>query len=223
MVKKKFSVGGLSFNHVVLLRCNMMEQNKKKKKLNLNTVGLLLLVVIVAAYFYLWQAKTNASVQVMELSNNVTISQLQIKKIILPAGDLSSKLATVTAALAAAQTGFPVTVDRNEVIDYILSTAGVCKIQILPLVSDGWVTQNTGREYRVLKFTATAEGRLKDVETFMTALQEGDYPTLVISEFTVIRKDTAAPGFPGSEMQVTVTMKIGIYTAVSQVTGDTIK
>ena len=201
----------------------MMEQNKKKKRLTLNTVGLILLVVMAAAYFYIWQAKTNASAQVIELSNNVTVVQLQAKMIKEPVGGLESKLETVKAALASAQVGFPATVDRNEVIDYILRVAGDSGIQILPLVSDGWATQNIGKEYRVLKLSATAEGRLKDVEKFMTALQEGEYPTLVISEFTVTRKNAAAPGFPGDEMQVTVGMKIGIYTTVQQVTEDSIK
>jgi hypothetical protein len=190
----------------------MMEQVKKKKKLTLNTVGLLLLVVMAVAYFYLWQAKTDALARVATLTDNVTVTRLIESNLAAPAVGLEAKLEDVKAEFAAVGTGFPTTVDRNEVIDYILNMADEYKIEILPLVSDGWSKLNSGMEYRVLSITATAQGSLKDVESFMTALQAGRYPTLVITGFSVARINTAAPGFPGDEMPVTVNMNIGIYT-----------
>jgi len=190
----------------------MMEQVKKKKKPTLNTVGLLLLVVMAVAFFYLWQAKTDAIARVATLTDNVTGTQLIESNLAVPAVGLEAKLEDVKAELAAAGTGFPLNVDRNEVIDYILNMADDYNIQILPLVSDGWSKLTAGTEYRVLSITATAQGSLKDVESFMTDLQAGRYPTLVITGFSVARINTAAPAFPGDEMPVTVNMNIGIYT-----------
>lgn len=190
----------------------MMEQVKKKKKPTLNTVGLLLLVVMAVAFFYLWQAKTDAIARVATLTDNVTGTQLIESNLAVPAVGLEAKLEDVKAELAAAGTGFPLNVDRNEVIDYILNMADDYNIQILPLVSDGWSKLTAGTEYQVLSITATAQGSLKDVESFMTDLQAGRYPTLVITGFSVARINTAAPAFPGDEMPVTVNMNIGIYT-----------
>jgi hypothetical protein len=200
----------------------MIEQNKKKKKLTLNTVGLILLAVILVAYFYVWKSGVNVKAQVFELSNNVTIAELQTKTIAAPADDLETRLNQVKAELAATQTGFPASVDRNQVIDYLLDTAGDYGVDILPLMSDGWAVENTGQEYIVLKITAIAEGALKDIEKFMTGLQNGRYPTLVISQCTVERKDVALPGFPGDEMMVIVNMKIDVYTVASWLTEDSL-
>jgi hypothetical protein len=200
----------------------MTEQDKKKKKLTVNTIGLLLLVVIAAAYFYVWKASSSTGALAFELSNNITITQLKIKTLDEPAADIDARLTKIKAELSATQTGFPDSVDRNEVIDYILGVAGVSHIDILPLQSDGWSTQKIGQQYRVLSLTATAEGSLKNVQSFITALQAGKYPTLVISECEVKRKDAALPGFPGLEMPVIVNLKVGIYTVTSWLTEESL-
>jgi hypothetical protein len=197
------------------------ETGRKKKKISLNTIGLVLLAVILGVYFYTWQAGTSTQSQVFETSQNVTIAQLQTKMYDSSAVGLNDQLAAAQTKLAVAEVGFPVTVDRNEVIAYILNVARDYDIQILPLVSDGWVTQKIGIDYVVLQISANGEGTFKNVNAFMDGLQKGRYPTLVIPEFSIIRSDVAQPGFPGEDMKVVVSMKILIYT-VPQKAEDTI-
>jgi hypothetical protein len=194
----------------------MMDKEKKKKKINLNTVGLILLVIIGVAYFYVWQARGNAAAQVAELSDNLTAAQMQINALSVPPDDLQAQLDTVQAELAAAKTGFPNSLDRNEVLDYLLSVAADSKIVILPVASDGWKDVKIGQSYRVLNIKAAAQGSLKDVENFMTTIQSGRYPTLVITGCEITRTDIMAAGFPGDEMPVKVDMEIGVYTVAAQ-------
>jgi len=192
----------------------MIEQNKnkKKRKLKLNTIGLILLVVIVAANIYVWRNNTAGKIEAATLNGNITAVRQQITAVTEPASDLESQLETLQTKLAAAQTGFPGTVDRNEVIDYILDTAKQYQVQVLPLVSDGWGVENIGQAYNVLSITATAEGSLKDVKSLIAALQTGPYPTLTISDCVVDRVSLTTLEAPGDDLQVSVKMKIGIYT-----------
>jgi hypothetical protein len=190
----------------------MTETEKKKKKITLNAIGIILLVIIGVAHFYLWQARTTTVAEAAALSGNLTMIHLQIGSLAGSQDDLQAQLDKLQAEMTAAKTGFPNTIDRNEVIDYLLEVAADYKVGILPVVSGGWVEENQGQPYLVLKIKASAQGSLKDVENFMTGVQAGRYPTLVITGCQVTRTDVNAAGFPGDEMLVKVNMEIGIYT-----------
>lgn len=188
------------------------KKNKKKRKLTLNTVWLILLVAVAAANLYVWRIDTAGEEQIAGLTGNISALEQQIDEITLPADDLDAKLVALEAELALTQEGFPATVDRNEVTDYLLKTAEECGVQILPLVSEGWSEENIGQSYNVLSLSAIAEGSLTDVKKFITCLQNGRYKTLTIPDCTVERKDTKTISSNEDEMQVTVDIKIGIYT-----------
>ncbi len=191
-----------------------MEQNKKtrQRKITLNAVGLIVLVVLAAANFYVWRANTAGEAQIAELNSKIGATRQQIDQIAEPADDLAARLEEVKAELAATRLDFPSTVDRNEVIDYILDVAGACKVQILPLVSNGWMSQNIGQSYNVLIINATAEGSLKAVEAFLNSLQSGEYPTLTIPECTITRTSIEEISAGENRIYVNVNMRIGIYT-----------
>ncbi len=190
-------------------------KNKKKSKLTLNTIGLVLLVVIVAAFIYVWKDNNAGRLTAAAMTANITTVQQQIKAISSPASDLQSQLDTLTAKLAAARSGFPATVDGNDVIAYILDTANETQVDVLPLASGGWATENIGQAYRVLSLTASAEGSLKDIKNFITALQTGRFPTLTIPDCTVNRVLQTALEAPGDDIDVSVNMKICIYTVIT--------
>ena len=191
-----------------------MEQkkNKKKRKLTWNKVGLILLVALLAANFYVWKAKTASETQLAALKGDIGSVEQQIKEMPEPADDLESRLEKIKTGLAAVQEGFPATVDRNEVIDYLLKVAVECNVQILPLVSEGWMTQEIGQSYNVLSMTAAAEGSLTNVKRLITTLTNGQYPTLTISDFVVERTGDQDISVTEDEMQVRIGLRIGIFT-----------
>ena len=192
----------------------MVEQkkNKKKSKLTLNRLGLILIVVVAAANIYVWRTNAASEMKIAELTDNITMVQQQINTVPEPADDLESRLEAVTEELAATKEGFPATVDRNKVIEYLLKTADECGIQILPLSSEGWEIEDLGQSYNVLSLSAIAEGTLKNVKIFMTEIQNGQYPTLTIPDCSVGRSGVAEISAAEDEMRVTANLKIGIYT-----------
>jgi hypothetical protein len=195
-----------------------MEQNKPKKKhrITLNMVGFFLLVIVIAANVYVYQARTADEARKDSLSGNLDIMQQQINQMTEPVDGLAVQLAAAQAAYSATQTGFPTAVDRNEVLDYLLDIAEENSVQILPLTSEGWMTEKKGQQYNVLSIVATVSGSLENVLDLIDTLHHGKYPTLAISDCTVKRDIAASPGFPGKDMQVIVDIKLGIYTFVPE-------
>jgi len=191
----------------------MTEQNKKKKKnINLNMVCMSMLFLVIIGIFAIRNARASGDEMAAGLTGNITQTRAQIKG--LPAIDkeLDNKLAAARDALAATQSGFPDTLDRNGVVKYILDTAGQCEIQVLPLSSDGWFYENIGQEYNVLAISISASGSLENLKKFMDSVLTGRYPTLKISNFVVDRLPEEGNEFPGAEMMVSAYMTIGIYT-----------
>jgi hypothetical protein len=199
-----------------------MEKNKSKKKSRItwNLAGVFLLVIVAAANFYVWQARAADTGLQAALSGNLEAIQRQIDRVALPVDNLQAQLAAAQDAYAATQEGFPTAVDRNEVLDYLLDVAEANSVQILPLTSEGWKTEQNGQRYNVLSITASVYGSLANVLNLVDSLHHGKYPTLAISE-CVIKRDTASsPGFPGEDMLVTVDISLGIYTFVPEGGGE---
>jgi hypothetical protein len=192
----------------------MTEQtkNKKKRKLTLSVVGLLLIVVLAGANIYMWKTNQAREAQIASLQSALTQVQHQVVQVTQTPVDLETQLAQVKEKLAAAQTGFPGTLNRNEVLGYMLNLAADSGVEILPLTSEGWAEIDLGQRYRVLSITANAEGTLANVKNYITSLQAGRYPTLAISDCQVGRVDFSSPGFPRDEMQVNAAIRILIYT-----------
>jgi hypothetical protein len=195
-----------------------MEQNnnKKKRRITWNLAGFFLLVIVIAANFYVWQARAADEAQMASLSANLAAVQQKINNVTEPANDLAARLAAAQAAYAATQTGFSTVVDRNEVVDYLLDVAEENSVEILPLTSEGWKTEQNGQKYNVLSITATVSGSLENVLNLIDSLHHGKYPTLAISNCIIHRENTSSPGFPGEDMQVKVDISIGIYTFVPE-------
>ena len=191
----------------------MIKKVNKKNTLSLNRIGLILLAVILVAAFYVWQAGNKARAQVETVSANMTAALAAAEDIAGPSSNLSIRLETAITGLAAAQADIPSSLDRNAIFDFILKSGAEYNVQVLPINTDGFVTQNFGLDYQVLKLSVNVHGSLKDVESFMDGLQAGDYPTLVVSGFTITRQSSGVSGFPGDEMPVSVNMKITVYTA----------
>jgi hypothetical protein len=66
---------------------------------------------------------------------------------------------------------------------------------------------------RVLRFSGTITGNLENATDFMTRLQEGKYPTLVITDCTVKRIDEVDVSGPGENALVMVNLSIALYVS----------
>lgn len=200
-----------------------MEQNnnKKKSRITWNLVGLGLLFIVVAANFYVWKARVADEAQNVSLTGNLAALQQQIDKMPEGSAYLTAQLEAAQTAYDATQTGFPTEVDRNEVMDYLIDIAAENGVQILPLTSEGWRTEQKGQAYTVLTIKASVYGRLDNVLSLIDNLHHGKYSTLAITDCNIKRDVSASPGFPGEEMVVSADISLGIYTIVPE--GDAVK
>jgi hypothetical protein len=190
----------------------MAEKKKKKTKLTWTNIGIVLIMLAVIGNFYVLKLKADTGAHARDLMNSITEVRTKISGIPAPEVDLVSQLNAVKAELTVINEGFPASVDRNDVLDYILRTASACEIQILPLSSDGWSVQDIGERYAVLGITTTAEGRLENVKKFIDLIQNGLYPTLTIPDFYITR---LTPGSSGDAINISAKMRISIYTVPS--------
>ncbi len=188
-----------------------MERAKKKKKISLNAIGLVVLAVLVAANFYVYKARAAGNTEAAALKTEISQVMQQSAMLPEPAQDLDGQLQEAKTALSGAQDGFDTPVELNEVFSFMLKTAGESGVQVLPLTSDDWKTVNLGQRYYVLNIIADAEGRLKNMETFLDGLQDGPYLAFSIADCS-IKNPVPAIGQPAGEIYVTVKLKIEIYT-----------
>lgn len=187
--------------------------DKKKRALSITTFGVIVLIaIIVVANIIVWKNHLDKRAQIDALNNEISRVYQRVKETPQPPEGLEARLETAKAELAAAQKALPDAVRRNDVIDYILSTAEECQVQIIPLVSEGWVTENTGQSYRVLKLHGTVTGSLEHATDFMTRLRDSKYPTMTITECTVERLNGPDISNPENGMQVAVNLNIALYT-----------
>ncbi len=199
------------------------ETNRNKKKLfSITSIGLIVLVIIVVANIVVWKDHLGERAQIDVLNNEISHVHQRIGETPQPPQNLEVKLETVKAELAAVQNVFPGTVNRNDVIDYIIDVAEECQVQVVPLISQGWVTENAGQSYRVLKLSGTVTGSLEQATNFISKLQGSKYPTMTITELTVQRLDGLDISNLEDNIQVAVNMNIALYAYSPVANEDTV-
>jgi hypothetical protein len=187
--------------------------NKKKKLISATTIIVAALIIVIAANAFVWKNSLAKNSEVNSLTNQIANISHQIKGSPVPSADLQARLAEASANLSAAQTVFPVQFNRNDIIDYIIGLSRECKVEVLPITSQGWAVEKTSLAYPVLKLTATVTGSFTQTNDFIYKLQHGKYKTLLIPEIRVTRQSPAdnSVSFSGDKTAVTVGLNIDIY------------
>jgi hypothetical protein len=195
--------------------------SNKKRLIFITALGLVALIVIIAANIVVQNSRLDKEAQIALLNDELSQVRQQVLQGQEPPADLEYRLETAKSELAAAQQTFPSAVDRNDVVDFILNTAEECQVEFIPLVSEGWATENFGQSYNVLKYHGTVTGSLENAKKFMTRLHEGQYPTMTITDCTVQRIGGIDVNQPADSIQVTIELKIALYTFTPAEIGDT--
>ncbi len=185
--------------------------NKIKRIFSLTLLGVIALVAIIVANVVLWRNNESKQSQIDELNNEISQVHQGIAGTPPPSGDLESKLAAAQSELETAQNALPGNVNGNDVIDYIIGVAEECRVEVVPLVVRGWSPGETGDYYGVLKLSGTVTGSLENATDFMTRLQEGKYPSLVITGCSVQRIDQAELSSSVLNVPVIINISIAVY------------
>ena len=195
--------------------------NNKKNRIPVKWLAVIALIAIIIANFIVWKNYFGENSGIDALKSEVIAVGQQILEAEQPPSGLETKLQQATDNLTAALQGFPVNVDRNDVVDFILNTAEACDVQVLPLVSEGIGASYSGQSDLILRYSSTVTGKLNNATNFITMLRNGDYPTMVITECSVERVSGLDIDVSDSDLEVTIEISFALYTASIQVTKDT--
>ncbi len=112
-----------------------------------------------------------------------------------PPQNLERRLEVAQERLAAEQSMFPTRLNSTEVISTILELANSLGVNVIPLVTQSWLTEVVGENnYDVLRLTVAAEGNFYQLVNFVSRLENGEYQTLVVEDLTVDKAVTASEG-----------------------------
>ncbi len=189
------------------------EKNKNKKTISMTTLIACALIIIVAANIIVWKNRFDKNAEISSLTTEMSSVTRETRTITGTTSDLESRLAAEKAALASVQGNFPAQFNRNDIIDYIINLSRECEVEVLPITSQGWLAENTGQSYNVLKLNATIAGTYAQVNDFIYKLQHGSYETLVTPEISISRGSppVSAESFSGVDTLVTAKLNITIY------------
>jgi hypothetical protein len=189
-------------------------ENNKKSLCPMTSVLTVALVVIVIASIVVWTNHFGKRSQADSLTGEIARINEGMQQMLVPPDDLEAEIESAQAALAAATEDFPVSINRNEVMDFIFDMADSCGVQVIPLVSEGWSDEEAGTSYRVLGFSGTVTGSMNDIINFIYELQNSSYETLTIRNVTITNQIGLYPDNPTyyNDVPVTVSLSIAVYT-----------
>jgi hypothetical protein len=189
---------------------NRLNKNKKPRSLTtyLWVVGIIAIIVV---NIIIWKNYFGDKSEIEALNSEVALVEQQIAQAAQPSTNLESELVKAQRDLAAALEVFPENIDKTDVIDFVITTAEMCDVQVIPLISEGLKMSNTGQSYMVLQYSGTVIGKLNNATNFITMLRNGDYSTIVITECTVERMTAVDSDISGGEIEVTIDITFELY------------
>jgi len=199
-------------------------ENNKRRLLSITSILAVILVVIVVANIVVWANHLNKRSQVNSLTDELAVINEDIQQMTIPPENLEAEIESARAAVSAATEDFPVSVNRNEVMDFILDIADSCGVRIIPLVSEGWSDEEAGASYRVLGFSGTVTGSIADTTKFIYELQNSRYKTLAITDITITSQPRLYPDNPTyrNDIPVSVSLSIAVYTCPQTIYEDAV-
>jgi hypothetical protein len=187
-------------------------RNKNTNKLSL-AFTLILSAVLIAAVvmnFTEWADHRDKLTEIDILAGEISQINQEIAGIPEPSAGVETNIEVARDELKTAQGTLPSSINRNAVIDHMLKLAVKCRVNIIPLVSEGWLAGNGDIPYRVLKINSSVSGNLSNVITFISGLQDSEYSSLAVTGLSVKRHGESSSGNSSAQKDVPVAVRLGI-------------
>jgi len=153
----------------------------------------LAVVLLLVAYAFIGARYLSEHKERVVLAGQIAVAREARALLPEPPVDLAERLAAARDDLDTAQSGFPSDADTTAVIDTILGLASACGVSILPLSTEPWsVRETAGYEYRVFCLDVTVEGEWPQVVAFVSGLEGGQVPALVLQDVAMSFRDEEA-------------------------------
>jgi hypothetical protein len=180
-----------------------------------NLLAVALVVVLIVVYYivgtdYLSQRRENRDLVLQVADTSNLLAQT------VPSGeDLESRMAAAQAAMDAARSAFPQSLNTTKIINAILKIAQETGVKAVPMVTEDWATEKvSGFSYLVFRLHVTATADLEHLSTFQDRLENGEIATLVIEHLSIDRTSSPPWGVSAAEGPPTVSagMDLAIYS-----------
>ncbi len=180
-------------------------------KRNRLIVGFLIVALAAVYYFlgidYMKQRRLQAGI-----ASDIADTAQLARQVPQPPQDLPARLAAAQARLAGAQSTLPGKPNSTQVINKILMLAEECQVKAIPLTTEYWSADKTGKGYLVLRLHLTIQGGFLEFASFVGKLENG-FDTLRIENLNVTRivKKADEKAVPDVTPSVTSSLDVAIY------------
>jgi hypothetical protein len=126
----------------------------------------------------------------------------------------AEQLAVVQATLAAESETIPSEINSNDVIDTILSLADDIGVKAIPLITQPWMRVHIGESaYNLLRVNVDVQGTLSLVKNYVSHLESGVFPTLIIENLIVnVDYGDGEEVYEGDATPVVASLDLAVFT-----------
>ena len=144
----------------------------------------------------------------------------ELQQIPAPPQNLEQRLAVAEASLATAQNAFLGKPNSTQIINRILKLADECQVKVIPLATQQWSSEKTGKGYLVFGLQLTVQGSFDQFVNFINKLENGEFNTLSIENLSVTRVINKTDGEALPDGTVNVMANLGVVIYARSVTVD---
>jgi hypothetical protein len=193
----------------------------KQKKL-LFAVSVIILVGVYFIwgmnYVYSWALANNEDEQTPILEQIADVQE-EHQQIIVPDVDIQQleyQLEEAKRNLDEERNIFPSDINSNEIIQTILMLADDSEVELCPISTQRWLTQNMDmHSYSFIRMQITAEGTLLGLGSFIYKLEHSNFDTLIL-DYVNLTLNTPDEDLPDEEEVIydiyTATINLSVYT-----------
>ncbi len=155
----------------------------------------ILIIALLVVYYVFGMDYINQRQEREALAFQIATVTQALAQISDPPQNLEQRLEVARERLTAEQSMFPTQFNSTEVVSTIMELANSLGVNVIPLVTQSWLTEVVGENnYDVLRLTIAAEGNFSQLVNFVSRLENGEYQTLVVEDLIVDRVATVSEG-----------------------------
>jgi Tfp pilus assembly protein PilO len=164
------------------------------------------LIALLVVYYFLGMDYRKQRQARDVLAARVNEAALTLAQTPEPPQALEQRLAEAEASLAAVQYTFPSDLNSTRVINDILLLADECQVKAIPLATQPWSIEDTGRDYQVFRIDMSVSGSYPLVTDFVSQLESASFAAIAVENLGVTRLPV------GGNMPVVCNLDLAIYT-----------
>ena len=174
----------------------------------------LLIAVLLVVYYLLGTGYLKLRQDNTALASEITDVTQALAEIPASPADLEQRLATARTSLDATINEFPGKLNTTMIVNNILELADDGGVKAIPLSTQPWAIERYGDyDFYVFRLNLAAMGTSAQLVCFLTQLENGEMPTLIIENLSVNKESemSVAESISESTTQIEANLDIAVY------------